>query len=90
MTKTCAWAADWLDRWVWDGLVRLTVGLVTALSWISRLIDEFVINLGFDGGCGSLREGGSWLARFQNGQVHRYLRVIGVGLAVLALWLLGS
>jgi NADH-quinone oxidoreductase subunit L len=88
--RWCGSVADWLDRWVWGGLVRLTSGLVTALSWLGRLFDEYVVNAGFDGGCESMRRSGRWLGRFQNGQVHRYLRVVGLGLVALALWLLGA
>ena len=55
------------------------------LSWINRLLDEFVVNLGFDKGCGGLRDSANLLSHFQNGQVQRYLRVLGLALAVFAL-----
>ncbi len=77
-----------LDFWVWNGLVMLVSYLVWALSWVSRAVDEFVVNLGFDGGCGGIRGGGRLLSRLQNGQVQSYLRVIGVALAALVLFLL--
>jgi len=54
------------------------------LASLNRLIDEFVINLGFDDGCFSLRESGKWLSLVQNGQVQRYLRLIALALALLA------
>jgi NADH-quinone oxidoreductase subunit L len=76
---------DWLDRVVVDGVVRAAAGLVLGISWLNRLIDEFVVNLAFDRGCESLRFGGRGLSLFQNGQVQRYLRVIGLALFLLGL-----
>ena len=79
---------DLFDYWVWNGLVLLVSYLVLGLSWVNRAVDEFVVNLGFDGGCGGIRRGGKWLSRLQNGQVQTYLRVIGVTLVALVLFLL--
>ncbi len=67
----------------------LAVGyVVVGLSWMSRLIDEYVVNLGFDESCKEIRRGGGWLSRLQNGQAQNYLRVIGVALAGLFLVLM--
>ena len=77
-----------LDLWFWNGLVLLVSYLVVGLSWVNRIFDEFVINLGFDAGCGGVGLGGRLLARLQDGRVQDYLRVIGVALAALALLLL--
>jgi NADH-quinone oxidoreductase subunit L len=85
-----AWSArvsDWLDRWVWGGAVLAVSYVALGLSWLNRLIDEYVVNLGFDKGCEGLRGGGGRLSRMQTGQVQHYLRVIGVALAVLVLLL---
>ena len=81
----CARACQWLDRFVWDGLVQAVSYLVVGLSWLNRFLDELVVNLGFDKGCGSLRTSGKILSRLQNGQVQRYLRVIGLALVISAL-----
>jgi NADH-quinone oxidoreductase subunit L len=82
--RTC----DWLDNWVWNGAVQLVSHAVVGFSWLNRLFDEYVVNLGFDRGCRGLTEGGSLISRLQNGRVQSYLRMIGVGLAVLALLLI--
>jgi len=82
--KTC----DWLDQWVWNGVVQLFAYLVAAISWLDRFFDEYVVNLGFDQTCRSLSRGGGLLSRLQNGRVQNYLRVIGIGLTVLVLFLL--
>ena len=58
---------------------------VLALSWANRLIDEFVVDLGFDQGCGGLRLGARLLSLWQNGQAQRYLRVIALALALFGL-----
>jgi NADH-quinone oxidoreductase subunit L len=85
------WAArisDLLDRFVWGGLVRAVTYVVLGLSWLDRLIDEFLINLGFDQGSESVRRSARYLSLFQNGQVQRYLRVLALSICVLAFFFL--
>jgi NADH:ubiquinone oxidoreductase subunit 5 (subunit L)/multisubunit Na+/H+ antiporter MnhA subunit len=79
----CARASRWLDDMVWDNVVRAVSLITVVLSWANRLIDEFVVNLGFDKGCGGLRGGARLLSLWQNGQVQRYLRFIGLALVLL-------
>jgi NADH-quinone oxidoreductase subunit L len=81
-------ACDWLDSRLWSGAVNLASYAVVGLSWLNRLFDEYVVNPGFDGSCRGLKEGGGRLSRLHSGRVQSYLRVIGVGLAVLVLLLL--
>ena len=85
-----AWAkaCDWLDRWVWSGAVQLVSYAIVGLSWVNRVFDEYVINLGFDRGCRGLTDGGGLMSRWQSGKVQNYLRVIGLGLVILALFLI--
>jgi NADH-quinone oxidoreductase subunit L len=86
-----AWAAqacDFLDRWIWGGVVMLVTWVTLGLSSLYRFTDEFVVDLGFDTGCETLREGGGEMSRWQNGRVQTYLRVIGVALVVLVLFLI--
>jgi NADH-quinone oxidoreductase subunit L len=80
-------AADFLDRWIWGGVVLLVTWVTLGLSRLYRFTDEFVVDLGFDAGCDTLREGGGEMSRWQNGRVQTYLRVIGVALVVLVLFL---
>jgi NADH:ubiquinone oxidoreductase subunit 5 (subunit L)/multisubunit Na+/H+ antiporter MnhA subunit len=79
----CARAARWLDDVAWDGVVRLVSLLTLIISWANRFLDEFVVNLGFDKGCGGFRTGARLLSLWQNGQVQRYLRVLALGLVLL-------
>jgi NADH-quinone oxidoreductase subunit L len=86
---TNAWGrlCRWLDDWIWGGAVLvITYGLI-GLSWLHRWFDEYVVNLGFDQQCRGLVGGGHLLSRLQNGYIHRYLRLLALGLAVLVLLL---
>jgi NADH-quinone oxidoreductase subunit L len=86
-----AWSARvtrWLDDFVWQGAVMAVSYIVLGLAWINRLIDEFVVNLGFDKGCGGFRLGARALAFWQNGRIQRYLRFIGLAAAALVAVLL--
>jgi NADH-quinone oxidoreductase subunit L len=79
----CARASRWLDDVVWDGAVKLVSLVILVISWVNRLIDEFVVNLGFDQGCCGFHRGARLLSLWQNGQVQRYLRFIGLALVLL-------
>ena len=84
------WAGvcDFFDRWVWGGAVRAVSYLALGLSWLDRALDEYVVNLGFDKVCLGLRRDGGWMSLVQNGQVQRYLSIIGLALTVLVLLLI--
>ena len=49
---------------------------------------NIVVNLGFDTGCEALREGGGGLSKLHTGRVQTYLRVIGVALVALIIFLI--
>ncbi len=86
-----AWSAKacaFLDQWVWGGVVTLVSYITLGLSWVNRMFDELVINLGFDKVCGGLDRDGAWLSLLQSGRVQQYLRVIGVALVILVLVLI--
>jgi NADH-quinone oxidoreductase subunit L len=46
------------------------------------------VNSGFDEGCRRITEGGGLMSRLQNGRIQSYLKVIGIALAVLILFLI--
>jgi NADH-quinone oxidoreductase subunit L len=86
-----AWAAricDFLDRWIWGGVVLLVTWVTLGLARLYRFTDEFVVDLGFDTSCETLREGGGEISKWHTGRVQTYLRVIGVALVVLVLFLI--
>ena len=81
-----AWGAracDWLDFWVWNGVVQAVSVLVVGFAWLNRSLDEYMVNHGFDEGCRRLTKGGALMSRLQGGRVQTYLRFIGVALTVL-------
>ena len=57
------------------------------LSWLSKLCDDWVVNLGFDRGCDGIQRGAGFTSTLQDGQVHNYLRALALALAVLVLLL---
>ena len=79
---------DFADKWIFGGLVKLVSGLTVTLAWLYKFTDEFFVNQGFDAGCGSLRAGGGFLSKLHAGRVQTYLRIIGVALVVLILFLI--
>ncbi|MBC8094592.1 MAG: hypothetical protein H7Y43_02155 [Akkermansiaceae bacterium] len=86
-----AWWAkvcNFLDVWVWSGAVQLVSYLIVGLSWVNHVCDEYVVNLGFDEGCRRVSLGGKIMSRLQDGRIQNYLRVIGIALVVLVLWLI--
>ena len=84
------WArwCDQLDTWLWDLMVHAVGWAVIGFSWVNRVLDEYVVNGGFDLGCSRLFAGGSLLSCLQNGRVQRYLRVLAVAMVFLVLFLL--
>ena len=80
--------ADFLDRWILGGVVRLVSWIVTGVGWFDFGVDKYLVNGGFNLGCRELSFSGRMLARLQSGRVQSYLRIIAVALVVLAILLL--
>ena len=81
--------ADWLDRWVWGGVVAAVMGLFGGWARFNRLLDTYWVDGSFDKGCEELANGGGLLARVQSGRVQTYLRLLAlavVALAVILIW----
>jgi NADH-quinone oxidoreductase subunit L len=75
-------AVEVLDRII-NFLVDLVGWIGVALSWLDQLIDDFVVNNGFDGVCESTRISGGIFARLQSGLMTGYLRVLALGTILL-------
>jgi NADH-quinone oxidoreductase subunit L len=84
LSKLCAW----FDDYVWGGIVSLVSSLVLVASNLSRESDEKLVNNGFDEGCATVRDSAWLLSKIQNGQIHRYMRAIGLALCLLVIALL--
>ncbi|MCZ7639874.1 MAG: hypothetical protein M5U12_29805 [Verrucomicrobia bacterium] len=84
------WAAlsERLDRWVWGGFVWLVELIAQGLAWASRLVDEYVVNLGFDAACRRLNRDGRTAAGLTDGQLPNYLRALGTAFVCLVLMLM--
>ena len=79
---------DFLDQWIFGGAVLVVSYVTLGLAWLYRLTDEYLVNFGFDAGCESLRDGGGLFSKLHTGRVQTYLRVIGVALVLLILFLI--
>ena len=85
LTSMVAVFSGWLDRYFWGGAVWLLAQVALLLSWLNRLLDDLLVNAGFNKGCGSFQVSGRMLSHFENGQVQRYLRIIALALLVFML-----
>jgi len=75
--------ADFLDRQVWGGAVRLLGGLGEFTGLVSRETDERTLNGGFDTASGSLRDSGRAYSRAQTGDARGYLRTLALGFVLI-------
>jgi len=82
--------SDWLDRYFWDGLVRLFAGIGQAFGVLSKGFDDHGINAGVDETTSGTRGFGRLIAAAHSGQIQTYLGAIAIGmllLLVLYAWL---
>ena len=82
--------SDWLDRYFWDGLVRLFAGIGQAFGLLSKGFDDHGINAGVDETTSGTRGFGRLIAAAHSGQIQTYLGAIAIGmllLLVLYAWL---
>jgi NADH-quinone oxidoreductase subunit L len=73
---------DGLDRRVLDLLVSIVGWVTTGCAQVAKLFDEFVVNKLFDAGCTEVRRGAEAASELQTGQIHQYLRSIGLALVL--------
>jgi NADH-quinone oxidoreductase subunit L len=86
-----AWASarlsDWMDRYVWDGLVRGFGAIGQFFGMFTADVDERGINAGVDETTVGARGLGRLLSSAHSGQIQIYLGVVAVGtLALLLLY----
>jgi NADH-quinone oxidoreductase subunit L len=83
-------ASDWMDRYVWDGLVRGVGRLGQLFGIFSTTVDERGINAGADQGATGTRGLGRFMSGWHSGQVQTYMGAVAVGmlaLLILYAWL---
>jgi hypothetical protein len=79
-----AWLSDWLDRGVWGGMVAAVARSFSVLGLVNKSVDSNWIDGAFDKSCEELVTGGGVLAWLQAGRAPGYLRLLGIGVLVLA------
>jgi NADH-quinone oxidoreductase subunit L len=78
--------SDWLDRNVWDGLVRGTGAIGQLLAAVTTDADEGVINAGVDETTDGARGFGRVMSRLHSGQIQIYLGALALGMLALLLF----
>ena len=76
---------DGLDRKVIAPVVGVVSFCVQSMAWLSRMVDEFLVNPGFDAVCGRFRSWGSRLSSLHSGQIHQYLAALAMGVVALGM-----
>jgi NADH-quinone oxidoreductase subunit L len=85
-----ACASAWLDRYVWDGIVRAIGGAARCFGAFTSNMDNGGINGCVDEGCEAARQAGRELGGWHSGQIQSYIRAMGIGmlaLLILYAWL---
>ena len=89
-SRLVARLSDFLDRYLWDGLVNLFSGIGQAVAVLSKGFDDHAINARVDDITTGARRFGRLIAARHSGQIRAYLGAIAIGmllLLVLYAWL---
>jgi NADH-quinone oxidoreductase subunit L len=78
-------ASDWMDRSIWDGLVRGVGGAGQFFGVLSTNFDERGINAGVDESVTGTRGLGRFMSAWHSGQVQTYMGVVALGMLALLL-----
>ena len=90
-SAAAARVSDWMDRYFWDGLVRVFGGVGQLFGILSTNFDEHGINAGVDEATTGTRGLGRVMSAWHSGQIQTYLGVVAVGmlaLLILYAWLI--
>jgi NADH-quinone oxidoreductase subunit L len=77
--------SDWMDRHVWDGLVRGVGAIGQFFAKITTGTDERVINAGVDESTIGAQGFGRLMSRWHSGQIQTYLGAVALGMLALVL-----
>jgi NADH-quinone oxidoreductase subunit L len=86
LSRTAALISDWMDRYIWDGLVHALGGIGQLFGGFSAGVDERGINAGVDEGVVGTRGLGRVMSKLHSGQIQTYLGAVAVGVLVLLLF----
>jgi len=84
-SRMAARLADWMDRYVWDGMVRMLGAVARLFGSVTKGFDERGINAGVDQSATGTRGAGRIMSAAHSGQVQTYLGAVGVGMLALLL-----
>src|SRR6184192_544022 len=83
LSRMAAHLSDWMDRHVWDRLVRAFGGLGRLFGVVTTNFDERGINAGVDEATTGTRGLGRVMSGWHSGQIQTYLRAVGVSVLVV-------
>ncbi|MEY2483789.1 MAG: NADH-quinone oxidoreductase subunit [Verrucomicrobiota bacterium] len=85
-SKIAAVFADWMDRYIWDGLVRALGAIGQSFGVLTKGVDERGINAGVDEGVIGARGIGRVMSAWHSGEIQTYLGAVAVGMLALLLF----
>jgi NADH-quinone oxidoreductase subunit L len=77
--------SDWMDRYLWDGLVRGFGAIGQLFGTFTASVDERGINAGVDETTTGARGLGRLMSAAHSGQIQTYLGVVAIGMLALLL-----
>jgi NADH-quinone oxidoreductase subunit L len=86
ISALAARVSDWMDRHVWDGIVRGFGFIGQLFGAFTTEADENVINAGVDETTGGARGFGRVMSRLHSGQIQIYLGAVALGMLALLLF----
>ena len=85
LSRFAARFSDWMDRNVWDGIVRAIGGVGQLFGILTKGFDERGINVGVDEGASGTRGIGRLMSGIHTGQIQLYMGAAAVGILGLLL-----
>ena len=85
LSRTLASLSDWMDRHVWDGLVRGLGEVGQRFGIFTTGFDERAINAGVDEVTTGTHGLGRSLSAWHSGRIQRYLSAVAIGMVALLL-----
>jgi len=83
--RMAARVSDFMDRYVWAGIVRAVGGIGQIVGIFSAGFDERGINTRVDGSASATRRLGGFISRRHSGQIQIYLSAVAIGMLALLL-----
>jgi NADH-quinone oxidoreductase subunit L len=85
-SRIAAIFSDWMDRYIWDGLVRALGAIGQSFGILTKGVDEHGINAGVDGGMTGTRGISRVMSAWHSGQIQTYLGAVAIGMVALLLF----